>query len=52
MLLAMAEERVTGRAELGAEGAEVAGMRRQVFALNVVVDVGGFALGATIQALP
>jgi hypothetical protein len=52
MLLAMAEEGVTGGTELGAKGAEVAGMWWQVLALNVVVDVGGLALGAAVQALP
>jgi hypothetical protein len=52
MLLPMAEERLAGGAGLGAEQAHVALVGRQVFRLDMIVDVGGFAPRPAVNAFP
>jgi hypothetical protein len=52
MLLPMAEEGLAGGAGLGAEQAHVALVGRQVFGLDMIVDVGGFAPRPTVNAFP
>ncbi len=52
MLLPVTEEGLASGTGLGAEEAHVSLVGRQVFALNVVVDVGGLAPGPAVQTLP
>jgi|688.fasta_scaffold722042_1 hypothetical protein len=52
MLLPMAEEGLAGGAGLGAEQAHVTLVGRQVFGLDMIVDVGGFAPRPTVNAFP